>query len=72
MGDETVGLTFQHRCAAADGLLLQPVTSKERRAEGNAVRLAYGSSKITLAQDKVEDESRGSSVEAFGIVGRDR
>lgn len=57
-------------CAAAEGLLLQPVTHKDRKPDGNVVRLDYGSSQISHSLDRVEDETKGRVLEAHGIVGR--
>lgn len=56
-------------CAATDGLLLQPLGPRDRSPESNAVHIAYGTSKITGTAEKVEDESRGQSIEAHGLVG---
>ncbi|KAM0713909.1 hypothetical protein Q7P37_010871 [Cladosporium fusiforme] len=56
-------------CAAAEGLLLQPISPKDRTPDSSAVRLAYGSSQIAPTAEKVEDESKGRSIEAHGVVG---
>lgn len=56
-------------CAAADGLLLQPV-SRDRKPEGNATKLAYGSGKITQSVSRASDEASRSCIEAHGLVGR--
>src|SRR5688572_12246125 len=57
-------------CAAVDGLLIQPLTSKGQRSS-NPIRLKYGETWInTVPRDQLPDlTSPSSSFEAFGVVG---
>jgi hypothetical protein len=61
-------------CAAADGLLLQPISTKDRVPDSSAIRIAYGSSHILPSTGQTEDEdnshSQGRSIEAYGVVGK--
>jgi hypothetical protein len=61
-------------CAAADGLLLQPISTKDRAPDSSAIRIAYGSSHILPSTGQTEDEdnshSQGRSIEAYGVVGK--
>lgn len=66
LGDQADHLA---RCAAAEGLLLQPL-SKDRKPDSSAICLGYGGSQITTSAKNVEDDSRGRTVEAHGVVGR--
>lgn len=57
------------RCAAAEGLLLQPISPKDRRPDSSAICLQYGNNQIVPSPEKVEDESKGRSIEVHGVVG---
>lgn len=58
-------------CAAADGLVIQPLTSRGQRPAA-PVKISYGSPSISaISRDQVPDVSKAdSSFEAFGIIGR--
>ena len=58
-------------CAAVDGLVLQPLTSKKDQRPSPLVRIKYGDASIsTVSRDSAPDTSApNSSFEAFGIVG---
>ncbi|TLD06792.1 hypothetical protein E2P81_ATG10394, partial [Venturia nashicola] len=56
-------------CAAAEGLLLQPISPKDRRPDSSAICLQYGNNQIVPSPEKVEDESKGRSIEVHGVVG---
>jgi hypothetical protein len=57
-------------CAALDGLILQPFSSKGQRASP-PVRIKYGDGSLSVAsREDVVDLSKNNSFEAFGIVGK--
>jgi hypothetical protein len=58
-------------CAAVDGLVLHPITSKKDQRPSPPVKLKYGDASISpSARDALPDTSKAnSSFEAFGIVG---
>lgn len=58
-------------CAAVDGLVLQPLSSKRDQRTASPVKIRYGGVSISsISQDLVPDTSKpNSSFEAFGIVG---
>lgn len=57
-------------CAAVDGLIIQPLSSKGQRPF-QPVAIKYDDGSVSLAsRDQVVDPpSDGSSFEAFGIIG---
>lgn len=57
-------------CAAIDGLVIQPLSSKNQRPF-QPIKLKYGDASISvIPRDKVPDTSLdGSSFEAFGVIG---
>ncbi|KJZ79664.1 hypothetical protein HIM_01133 [Hirsutella minnesotensis 3608] len=57
-------------CAAIDGLIIQPLSTKGQRAS-QPVRVRYGDSSVSaVPRDQVPDNGKPeSSFEAFGIVG---
>jgi hypothetical protein len=57
-------------CAAIDGLVIQPLSSKGQRPS-SPVRIKYSDASISpVSRDQVPDLSKpNSSFEAFGIVG---
>jgi hypothetical protein len=58
-------------CAAVDGLIIQPLSSKGQRPF-QAVEIKYGDNAVTLAsRDQVPDLANDDrpSFEAFGIIG---
>ena len=58
-------------CAAVDGLIIQPLSSKGQRPL-QPVRVKYGDASISSAtREQVPDTSASdSSFEAFGIIGK--
>lgn len=58
-------------CAAIDGLIIQPLSSKGQRPF-QPVRVKYGDASVSsIARDQVPDTSKpDTSFEAFGIVGK--
>lgn len=58
-------------CAAVDGLVLYPISSKKDQRPSAPIKLKYGdASVLSIARDTVPDTSKAnSSFEAFGIVG---
>lgn len=57
-------------CAAIDGLIIQPLTSKGQRPF-QPVKVKYGDATITsVPRDQVPDTSKPESTfEAFGVIG---
>lgn len=60
-------------CAAIDGLIIQPLSSKGQKPH-QPVRVRYGDSSVSaVPRDQVPDTSKPeSSFEAFGIIGGHR
>jgi hypothetical protein len=58
-------------CAAVDGLVLHPISSKKDQRPSPPVKLKYGDASVTtVPRDALPDSSKtNSSFEAFGIVG---
>jgi hypothetical protein len=58
-------------CAAVDGLIIQPLSSKGQRPP-QPVRLRYGDANIsTVSRDQLPDTTGpGTSFEVFGILGK--
>ena len=60
-------------CAAVDGLILQPLSSRREQRPASPIRIRYGGDALieTLGRDTVADLTKNSpSFEAFGIIGR--
>lgn len=57
-------------CAAIDGLIIQPLSSKGQRPF-QPVRIKYGDATVShVAREHVPDASKPeSSFEAFGVIG---
>lgn len=60
-------------CAAIDGLIIQPLSSKGQKHH-QPVRVRYGDSTVSaVPRDQLPDTSNPeSSFEAFGIIGEPR
>lgn len=58
-------------CAAADGLILQPLNSRKEQRLTPPVKIKYGDVSISPAsRDPSPDASKpNASFEAFGVVG---
>lgn len=58
-------------CAAVDGLIIQPITSKKDQRPSPPLKLKYGDASVsTIGRDALPDTSKiSSSFEALGIVG---
>lgn len=58
-------------CAAIEGLVIQPLTTKGQRP-ANPIRIRYSDAAISaITRDQLPDISQeGSSFEAFGVIGR--
>ncbi|KAK1754478.1 Phosphatidylinositide phosphatase SAC2 [Echria macrotheca] len=58
-------------CAAVDGLILQPLSSKKDQRPSSLVRIKYGDGSVSsVSKDAAPDTSAPNSFfEAFGIVG---
>lgn len=58
-------------CAAIDGLVIQPLSSKGQRPF-QPLKLSYSDASVSvIPKDQVPDTSaEGSSFEAFGVVGK--
>ncbi len=58
-------------CAAADGLILQPLTSRKDQRPAAPIQVRYGDAAVsTVSRDAVSDMTKGHpSFESFGIVG---
>lgn len=57
-------------CAAVDGLIIQPLSSKGQRPS-QPVRIKYGDASVSaVPRDQVPDTTEPNSLfEAFGIIG---
>jgi hypothetical protein len=57
-------------CAAIDGIIIQPLSSKGQRPF-QPVRVRYGDASVsTVSRDQVPDTSKSDShFEAFGVIG---
>lgn len=57
-------------CAAVDGLIVQPLSSKGQRP-APPIQIRYGDASIsTASRDQIPDASKSClSFEAFGVVG---
>lgn len=56
-------------CAAIDGLIIQPLSSKGQRPH-QPVQIKYGDATVSsVAREQVPDSKLESSFEAFGVIG---
>lgn len=59
-------------CAAADGLILQPISSRAnvKTTEQSSIKLDYKSHAISpLLKDRRQEDATSSTIEVYGIVG---
>lgn len=59
-------------CAAADGLVLQPISSRSsiKSTEQFSIKLDYRSHAISpLLKDRRQEDAASSSIEVHGVVG---
>ena len=58
-------------CAAVDGLIIQPLSSKGQRSP-QPIRVRYGDGSISnVSRDQLPDTAElGTSFEAFGVIGK--
>jgi hypothetical protein len=59
-------------CAAVDGLILHPISSKKDQRPAPPIKIRYGDAALsTTSQDLAAEAAKPSpSFEAFGIVGK--
>lgn len=66
----SLSLTQHIRCAAVDGLLLQPVGQRGSAPASGGIKITYKTNAVSASLDGDENQAKLEGLEAHGIVGR--